>query len=44
MLKKKMKTHFKQDIIAIEQSFLVTVVIKDSEKLVRSIFEGVKAK
>ena len=38
-LKKKI---FKHDIIANEQSFLVTVVIYDSEKLGRSIFEEMK--
>ena len=34
--------YFKDDIIANEQIFLVTVVIKDSKNSVRSIFDGVK--
>ena len=44
MLKKKMKSPFQTRYDATEYSFFVTIVIEDSEKLVRSTFEGVKAK
>ena len=44
MLKKKMKSPFQTRYDATEYSFFVTIVIEDSEKLVRSTFEVVKAK